>query len=493
MNQTQKQKVLPRLNFIPSAFFTALFLFSAVLVLIITPLFQKGSFIDAMLYKTVAFNYAIGEASFWSMKYTNTSMTFFCEQPPLYIFLLGKFYTLFGTHFLVDRVFTFLHLCLFLIFLYRICKKVVTPVWPFFLLNLFFLLSIQAICWSFANQVIETLVLLFTAASIDFFLDFLKSKKWVFMLLFAMVLLFMFLTKGFQSCFIIVLPLTYGVLQIKKEKTLWFAFFISFFLMVSIILLAYVYEPSKNWYSCYFNARLVLTMNNVGATTNSHLHILIRLFMETIVIGLSVISLSVFLILKRQTTLQSLLQGFIKSKLNTSFFLAFLAGSLPFTLSLVQRGFYLVPSYLCLVLSVSYGFRKQWLYLFDGMQLQFSKRLARILVLLVFLASIFYCILKVNTYKREEDLAHDLELITPLLKPESTVAIPSTVWNYFNLHSYLYMQKKISLKGDPNLEGFVIVYKNTIPAAEHALLHKINLPTRELDLYYKRKWHQTER
>jgi hypothetical protein len=234
-------------------------------------------------------------------------------------------------------------------------------------------------------------------------------------------------------------------------------------------------------------------MNNVGATTNSHLHILIRLFMETIVIGLSVISLSVFLILKRQTTLQSLLQGFIKSKLNTSFFLAFLAGSLPFTLSLVQRGFYLVPSYLCLVLSVSYGFRKQWLYLFDGMQLQFSKRLARILVLLVFLASIFYCILKVNTYKREEDLAHDLELITPLLKPESTVAIPSTVWNYFNLHSYLYMQKKISLKGDPNLEGFVIVYKNTIPAAEHALLHKINLPTRELDLYYKRKWHQTER
>jgi hypothetical protein len=493
MNLSQKQKVLPRLKFTSPAFFTALFLASASLVLIITPLFQKGSFIDAMLYKTVAFNYAIGEASFWSMKYTNTSMTFFCEQPPLYIYLLGKCYALFGSHFLVDRVFTFLQLCLFVIFLFRICKKIFTPVWPFFLLNLFFLLSIQAICWSFANQVIETMVLLFTAMATDFFLGFLKSKKWIFMLLFAMVLLFLFLTKGFQSCFIILLPLSYAVLQIKKEKTLWFAFFISFFLMVSIILLAFVYAPSKNWYSCYFNARLVLTMNNVGATTNSHFHILTQLLMETIVIGLSLISLIVYLIFKRKTTLQSHLYEFISSKLNTSFFLAFLAGSLPFTLSLVQRGFYLVPAYLCLVLSVCYGFRKQWLYLFDGIKLLFTKRPARILVLLVFFSSIFYFIANVNAYKREEDLAHDLELITPLLKPESTVAIPSTVWNYFNLHSYLYMQKKISLKGDPNLEGFVIVYKNNIPAAEQAVLYKINLPTRELDLYYRSKWHQPVR
>src|SRR5688572_26838272 len=162
MNRFSKQFSHP-------TFFGVLFLLSSTLVLIITPLFQKGSFIDAMLYKTVAFNYAIGEGSFWNMKYTATSMSFFCEQPPFYIYLLGSFYDIFGSHFLVDRFFTFLQLLVFLFFLYRICQKLFTPTKPFFLLNLFFLLCIQAICWSFSNQVIETLVLMLAAIAIDLY------------------------------------------------------------------------------------------------------------------------------------------------------------------------------------------------------------------------------------------------------------------------------------------------------------------------------------
>jgi len=462
-----------------------LFLASAVLVLIVGPLFQKGSFIDAMLYKTVAFNYAIGEGSFWSMKYTNTSMTFFCEQPPFYIYALGNFYALFGSHFLVDRVFTFLQLCVFIFFLYRICLKLFTPALPFFLLNLFLLLTIQAVSWSFSNQVIETMVLMLLAVAIDLYLGFLTNKKFMYMVWFGIIVLALFLTKGFQSCFIVILPLSYAVFHLREEKVLWFAFFTSLFLLLIIVLLVFVYEPAKNWYACYYQARLVLTMNNVGATTDKHYQILIQLVMETIGVWLVFLSLSTYLLVKKNFSVKQGIVEPMKDRFSLALFLTFLAGSVPYTLSLVQRGFYLVPAYFCLVVFLCHAFRSHWLCFFEGMTLLSKQNWVKVLVPLIFMSSVVYSVLNINSYKREKELAHDLELITPLLKTGSILGITPNVWNYFNLHSYMYMQKKISLSADPKHEGFVVVYKNEVPTSERAVIRKIELPTLELDLYYR--------
>lgn len=483
MSVSHKQTLLSRLS--SPTVLAILFLLSAGIVLILSPLFQKGSFIDAMLYKTVAFNYAIEEGSFWSMKYTNTSMQFFCEQPPLYMYLLGNFYALFGTHFLVDRVFTFFQFLVFLYFLYRICSKLFTPVLPFFLLNLFLLLCIQVICWSFANQVIETMVLVGVAAAINFYLRFLINKKRIHIFWFSVVLLALFLTKGFQSCFVIVLPLSYALFHLKDEKILWFAFFSSFFLLLFLVLLVYVYEPAKIWYQCYFQARLVLTLNNVGATTNKHYQILLQLLMEIIAVGMLLMVGCVYLLLKKKYTAKQVFSDPLKDKLSLSLLVTFLAGSLPFTLSLVQRGFYLVPAYLCLVLFLTYTYRSHFLYFFEALQGLTKPIWMRSLVLLIFVASLVYFALNVNQYKREKELAHDLQLITPMLKQGSRVGITSSVWNYFNLHSYLYMQRQISLSAEPTQTGFVIVYKNQLPDSVNAFLHKIELPTEELDLYYR--------
>lgn len=462
-----------------------LFLLSVLLVLVVGPLFQKGSFIDAMLYKTVAFNFAIAESSFWSMKYTATSMSFFCEQPPFYIYLLGNFYTLFGTHFIVDRVFTFLQLCVFLYFLYRICQKLFAPALPFFLLNLFLLLCIQAISWSFANQVIETLVLMLLAVAIDLYLDFLTSRRTILMFWFGLILLLLFLSKGFQSCFIVVLPLSYALFHIKEKKVFWFVSFTSVLLLGGILFLLMVYEPSKNWYNCYYQARLVLTINNVGATTDKHYQILIQLLMETIAVWLIFLGLGWYLMVKKQYSSKQTFVEPLRDTLGLSLLFTFLAGTLPFTLSLVQRGFYLVPAYLCLTLFLTYTYREKWLYFFAALNKLAHLMWVKVLVPLIFLASLVYCLLNASAYKREKELAQDLEVISPLLKTGTTIGINSNVWNYFNLHSYLYMQKKISLSADPKLEGFVIVYKNEMPVKEQARVLKIELPTQELDLYYR--------
>ncbi len=463
-----------------------MFLFSVILVLVITPLFQKGSFIDAMLYKTVAFNYAIGEGSFWTMKYTNTSMTYFCEQPPLYLYLLGSFYGLFGSHFMVDRVFTFLQLLVFLYYLYRISRKLFSPALPFFLLNLFLLLSIQAICWSFANQVIETLVLMLVAIATDLFLGYLIEKKPVQVVGFVLVVFALFLVKGFQSCFIILLPLVYALQNRKDKPVLWFALVSSFFLLTLIFLILVFYQPSKNWFLCYYKARLILTMNDVGATTDTHMTIVWQAFMETMVIWLLFLVLSLYAILKRKFAPKLVFLSPLKDKLGISLLMVCIGGTLPFAVSLVQRGFYLVPAYLSLTLFLTYVYKSQWLVFIAWLESLANRKWIKTAVSIVFIASIVYSLMLVGGYKREKALAHDLELITPLLRNESLVGINSNVWNYFNLHSCLYIQKRISLSADPGLSGFVIVYKHEEPQYANSGLVKINLPTQELDLYYRK-------
>jgi hypothetical protein len=335
--------------------------------------------------------------------------------------------------------------------------------------------------------VIETLVLMFLAVAIDLYLDFLTSKKISLMLWFGLILLLLFLTKGFQSCFIVVLPFSYALFHVKEKKVFWFVCFTSLFLLAGILFLLFVYAPSKNWYNCYYQARLVLTMNNVGATTDKHYQILIQLLMETIAVWLLFLGLGGYLMFKKQYSSKQTFIEPLHDRLGLSFLFTFLAGTLPFTLSLVQRGFYLVPAYLCLTLFLTYTYREQWLYFFAVLNKLAQFIWVKVLILLIFLASIGYVLFNANAYKREKELAHDLEVISPLMKAGTTIGINSNVWNYFNLHSYLYMQKKISLSADPQLNGFVIVYKNELPAMEQAEVIKIELPTQELDLYYRYK------
>src|SRR4051812_11028940 len=136
----------------------SLLISSIAVVLIVLPLFQKGCFMDGLIYQTVAYNYAIGESSFWNMKFTNTSMSYFCEQPPLYFYLSGNFFRIFGSGYPSDRIFTLLLMILSAWMGYFILKSVIKNPRALFLLFCFFLLCVPVICWSYANELIETLV-----------------------------------------------------------------------------------------------------------------------------------------------------------------------------------------------------------------------------------------------------------------------------------------------------------------------------------------------
>lgn len=469
-------------NFLSNNFWN-LFLFSAFVVLILLPLFQKGTFIDGTLYKTVAFNQSIQVGNFWTMKYTNTCMPVFCEQPPLYPSLLGYFYRMFGSHYLVDRVFTLLLFLILFLFLKSCIRQVFGKTHFFFPLTLFFTLSIPVFCWSYVNQVIEPLVCVFIAAGILFFIRYLQTGTWLNVLLFAVTIYLCFLTKGFQSCFLIVLPAAYFLVSRFSVRALYISLLAGGLLTLCLFITLRLYQPAMTWFDCYYNARVVLTLQNVGNTTDSHAEIVVRFFTELLIPICLLVILTGYLNIKKKYPVRFLLKNFVSNKLAVALLITSFAGSLPYAISLVQRGFYLVPSFICFILALVLGFRRYWLFTANVLIRIGKYKVAQLVLMLIFVSVVIYFFVNVSGYKREKELLTDVELILPYLQKNDTVLVEPEMWNYFNLHSYLYMEKQVSLvtSGNSSYRYFICskrLNRSDLPAN----YKKITLATSELEL-----------
>lgn len=454
---------------------------SAFILLVLLPLFQKGTFIDGVLYKTVAFNDAHNSGQFWTMKYTDTCMPVFCEQPPLYPWLLGRFYAFFGDSYLVDRFFTLLLLVALGLVLWKSMKTERAGVFSTWLL-FFFLLAVPVFCWSYVNQVIEPLVCVLVAAGILFFILYRKRGGWWYIALFALSLYLSFLAKGFQSCFLIVLPLVVTLRERLEKRSVTLLIAAGFLLSLLLFVTLRLWQPAVAWLDCYVDARLVLTMQNVGSTTDNHFEIIGRFFSELIGPLICLAFLLLWLKFKKRYALRFVFANFMRHRLALPLLITSLAGSFPFALSLVQRGFYLVPAFICFLLALTLGFRRYWIVFFTHLSASLAGRVMRWVLPFVFAATVICFFLNVGGYKREEELLGDLKLIEAYLPENDTLSIEDEMWNYFNLHSYLYMDKRCSLIKLSDKKQPILITKREhgpLPPEYQCLM----LPTRELQLW----------
>jgi 4-amino-4-deoxy-L-arabinose transferase-like glycosyltransferase len=458
-----------------------LFPLSVFMVLLLLPLLQHGTFIDGMLYKTVAFNYSEGSSGFWNMRFTATSMSSFCEQPPLYFFLLGNFYRLFGVHELTDRFFTLTLFLVMMVFILATCRvlfgKGAAVSFTTFICLL--LLSIPVFCWSYVNQVIEPLVCALDAVGIYLFFRFQREGRAVFMFLFTVITVSLFLAKGFQSCFIIALPLISLLLNRRSgRRMVYFSVVVLFVFPVTLMTLSF-YRPALDWFECYYRQRLALTMNNVGATTTSHLEIIVRFFTELIPPLLIALAVLIWISRDRNYPFRLMIRNFLSDQVALILLAVSVAGSFPFAVSLVQRGFYLVPSFLFFILALAHGFRRYWLLLFNRLAVFAHRKAVRGGLVALTVICALLLLKGADRYKRDESLMKDVNLMLPYLQEGDTVMIEEDFWNYFSLHAHLYMAKKISLSPTATQSRYVIVHRNS------KKLERVDLPTTELDLARK--------
>jgi len=466
-----------------------LFLFSFISFFVITPLFQKGVFGDGLMYLTVGFNHYKGYGSFWKQYYSETSMSFFCEQPPLYFEGLSWFYKMFGGTELAEKLFT-LTLALLTVFLLgKIWNKLTTQknkglAW----LPATLMFCVPVFTWAFCNQVIETMVVPASLAAFYLLLVFLDSKgikKIISFIGFFSMLFVLFLIKGIQSDFLAAAIFLAAMTTRKKEfgKTVLAGVLGLGFLAGILALVFCLSEDALYWLLSYFDKRIVATFNNTGATATHHIDIVTRYFSELLPVLGFFILVSVYLIIVKKHPLRLQFKNFARNKTAAWLVLISLSASLPLAVTLEQRGFYLSPAFPFMVLALCLYYRKYLFVVFCRLTRRREKYFAAAGSLALALSLVFFFLSK-DGYKRDEGMIKDVAQMKNIFAPGEVIGINPSTWNTFSLHSYLNKANDNSLFVTDTARYFIQEKANKESVPGH--YKKVDVSTEAVDIYRRR-------
>ena len=466
-------------------------LFSVVVWVIITPLFQHGLFGDGLLYQTVAFNRFKGYGSFWNQHFSDSSMQFFCEQPPLYFEALALFYKLFGGAEIAERVFTIVLLLTGFLFIHLIWNKLNEKSKHFKQLAWFpnlAMMLMPVLVWTFCNQVIETMVIPLSLAAFYVQLLYIKEQsitKKVLLFFTILALLFcLLLTKGVQSTFALAVLFLAGISWQKKNfkpLLLQNALLVIGFGLLSFLFFYYI-NAANFWLKSYFDKRLVATFNHVGATTNNHLEIIFRYLTELLPLAALMLLLMVYFKTSTKYPYAVFLKNIKSNSVMWWLLLVSISGAIPLSLTLEQRGFYITPAIPFAALAFAFACKRYLFVLFA--------RLSRYKVVLTSFASIllmgsllFFTLFK-DSYKRDEAMLKDIALLKHVVPYGDVIGFDKIMWNNFSLHAYLNKANNNSLTTSDTTFFFILEKGNK--AQPPTGFKKINCTTYWLDIYYQR-------
>ena len=460
-----------------------------IIGLVFSQLIQEGCFMDGLLYVAVSKNLSLGHGTFWEPYFSDTFMPQFHEQPPLYFGLLASFYKVFGGSIYIERFFC--AVCLFLnaIYIHKIWQllfKDTITIAKHSWLPIICWITIPVCFWAYTNQVEETVMSVFTLASVYYcFRALINEKRTITYVFIAGVLIFLAsLTKGVQGFFPLV---TFGIYWLCSQKISFTKMLSLTMMLCAVPVLIYslllfnpiVFESIKS----YFEVRLVRTFNNVGATTDTHFYLLWALFQELLPI---LILTAIILIAKKRKSASNLHQP-----IQTSFILSFigigLAGALPLMVTLEQRNFYLVTSFPFFAIAFSLLIITH----IDGWISNIKRSTQKTLLIIssVLLAcSLLITVTQIGSYKRDELLLKDIKIISHSLPPStSLLSMPIDMANDWNTICYFMRYSQISLTPTDTLPNYYIIKKSLPTTLVPKSYELSDIKTQELSLYLKKQ------
>jgi purine-cytosine permease-like protein len=145
-----------------------------------------------------------------------------------------------------------------------------------------------------------------------------------------------------------------------------------------------------------------------------------------------------------------------------------LSASLPLTVTMEQRPFYLTPSipfYILALAAISYNSFHD-LYSRLGNEKNSIKNVNIALVILVFIGTVLVLI-NPNNPKRDKALLHDIYLLKKLIPEGSTISIADNLFLEYHLHAYMNRYGRYSLETNSK-HSFFLTKKN-----EHVALDSL--------------------
>jgi 4-amino-4-deoxy-L-arabinose transferase-like glycosyltransferase len=459
--------------------------FSLVIFLTLPRLIQDGMFMDGMLYGSVSHNLSLGIGTFWFPVFGESWPTpFFLEQPPLVFGIQSLFFRILGNSIYVERIYIFLTMCItaYLIYfswkiIYRHDHEQKKIGW----LPVLIWITIPSCSWSYSNNMMENSLSLFSLAAVVTVYQALESsEKRPLLLLFSGMLVFLAtFSKGVPGLFPISVPFLHWLVFRKRSfRFISISTIVIVFVPVIIYLLLLTFPESRESLKYYVTQRLIGRIHS-DPTVGSRFYIISRLIQEIIPL---IIVVSVSLLLTRYSELKFKRSTDIKK---SAFFLSVgLAASVPLISTLVQRGFYLVPSFPYYALGFSILLAPGILLLKNKILSSLNARKIFIVMSIVsLLLGIGVTAMQKGKVSRDGEILHDVYAIGRVVPEYSKISAPREITGSFILPCYFMRYFNITLFTEEPQEYCMTVKTTDLSDKDY---EKLNIET-VLYNVYKRK------
>jgi 4-amino-4-deoxy-L-arabinose transferase-like glycosyltransferase len=466
-----------------------LFTFSALILLTVPKLIQDGMFLDGMLYTCVSHNLSNGIGTFWfpqySPSYHNAGSQFFLEHPPLVFGIQSLFFRLFGESMYVERLYTFLTMCITALSLHLLWNTIFKKndeLKKISWLPILLWITIPACFWSYSNNMMENTMGIFTLIAVISIYKAVESERFVSItLILSGILIFLAtFSKGVPGFFPISLPFLYWIIFRKQSFT---KAILQTLLILSVPVILYFIlfnlPQSHESLSFYVTKRLLGRISD-SPTVGNRFYILKRLLTEL----LPQIFLTIFIILATKFKKPDMsLTGNIR--LAIFFFSIGLAATVPLTLTLVQRGFYLVPSFPYFAISFSILIAP---IVFHFKETAFKKpgrlKIYLILSTILFVFAIAFSLMQKGKTERDKDMLHDVHSIGSTIPGKSAITVNQEIATTYVLECYFIRYYDISLYIDEPKEYLMV--KKTMAPVISSDFEKLNIATKIYDVYIRK-------
>lgn len=431
----------------------------SIFILLVAPIsIQDGMFMDGTLYASVAKNLAHGQGSFWFQTFSQTEMIHYHEQLPLFVGLESIFFMLLGDSIYTEFIFTLVLGFCTILFIHKIWK-IITPEdndGKYSWLAILLWSITPVVFWSYANNVQETLMVLFATGSVYFTLKsiHLEKKIWLNITLAGIFIFLCSFCKGFQGLFPLVAIAFYWLVfrKISFKKALLYSLYL-IGLVTGMYMILLLNESSYKSIEAYFHDRILRTFSNdYSAYTPNRFYLLWMLFQE--LLPALIITLITYFIGRL---------GKVNIKMNTNkqtifFLLLALSGSLPLMVTMEQRGFYLcttIPFYIFSLVYLIYPIVKNW---FGNKKKSYVlKNVSIIIFFVAIVVSIFF----IGGTARDKDKLHDIYKIGDLLGEKQIIAVDKEVGEEYSTMAYFSRYFFISIDRSDKQGNYYLVKKGT--------------------------------
>lgn len=464
---------------------------SIVLAFTLPVLVKDAMFQDAMLYSSVSRNLAIGIGTFWFPQYSTLNIAgipSFHEQPPLVFGIQSLFYKIFGDSIYVERFYTLLMLIAHIILINVLWKlnfdKTLEQRKLGWIAVTFWIL-IPVCWWCFHNNLMENTMSLFDLAAVILIVQNLKkSSQNYFAWIIAGILIFLAsFSKGLPGLFPVVVPFLYWIVDRKTgfKKHLLLTLLL-FSIPALIYAILFIIPVSRESLSIYVFERLLVRVDSMP-TSSYRLEILWRLLTEMIPVLLVLCIVFVTGYFRKATMAVS-----ENRKAVFFYFLIGLSGSTPLTLTMVQKGWYLVPSFPYFAVAAGMlisPYISKSLAEIDTAGRKF--KIFFIATIVLFLSVLVASATQFGKISREKETLSDVYKIGKVVPRFSTITVPINLYDEYDfiLQGFLVRHFNISIDPTKEYKYFLNMKGNIVNIPSE--YQKVDISLEKYELYARKE------